>query len=355
MNQHSDESPIPPTSAPSEVGVRGEKLLVFLTVFGVLMGGVLLVVVLLGLLFSALWTKREEARHKRCLHNLGILAEAVQQHELQRGFVPTAGFWPQLDPKAQQAAYFQGQGLRWFRQQNEEVQVLLGLEQPLGWGFQLLPQLDLSDVWHRTQMRCLIAGPVPQLICTSRRFRQGLLVAQWDQRQVEYQPSDFAAVDLGTESLLLPVNVCRQYRRPAKLRTWEFVADGRSQTVLVAEKHIPGTLLGTRHPGDWFGFASPWHESVMRRPLSAEAWEQLSRDPTGFLARLERTGGKGALLGPAKDTATVSYPHARFGGSHSQGLVAAMCDGSARTIDFEIDPGVWFYLCHPRDTRTPEP
>ena len=308
----------------------------------IVLGICLLTVLALGLLLSALPSAREAALRTECQYHLRQLAIGVHLYHEQQQALPTAGFWGELSPPGQEAAYFFGRGLSWRDQHGP----LVGVKQPLGWGYQILPYLQYRHVWQSPRWSSIIGIRIPEFVCPGKRSVQSpLCTARLGQFEVSYQPTDYAAVDLGMDSLLISPDVFRRFGKKPVPSTWKDVSDGTSCTILLAEKHIPVGFAGKWHPGDRFGYASPYHQSSMRRVLALGAWVRLQRHGL----RQDRFLPAGEVLMPVQDAASAGKGHWRFGTSHPRGFCAAFCDVSVRQLDVGIDPLVWFHLAHPRD------
>jgi prepilin-type processing-associated H-X9-DG protein len=101
-------------------------------------------------------------------------------------------------------------------------------------------------------------------------------------------------------------------------------SDGTTNVILLSEKRVPITGLGSTQPGDERGYTC------------------------GFELDTIRTGG----FAPASDrNLAVTYVDG-FGSSHTTGFNVAYCDGSVRFVRFDVDLTIFQRLCHRADGTT---
>lgn len=249
----------------------------------------LVVIAIIGLLVTlllpAVQSAREAARRSQCQNNLKQLGLAAMNLESAHGHFPSGG-WD------------------WDRAPTFEADnPLVGEKQQAGWGFQLLPFLEESDIW-KSEPRIAIAAPINAFFCPSRREPQIVLFAD------HYAPPitggdlahglcDYAASNRDNDGIV------RRFR-PLALRK---VTDGLSKTLLIADKRLNLAMLGQPQDDDNEGYTAGWNSDTMR---------DTSRRPL-------------------PDFNGVGDGDKRFGSSHPGGINAAFGDGSVRSLGFDID------------------
>jgi prepilin-type N-terminal cleavage/methylation domain-containing protein/prepilin-type processing-associated H-X9-DG protein len=263
------------------------ELLVVIGIFGTL----------IGLLLPAVQKIRETANRLTCQNNLRQIGLAFQHHHDQHRFFPSGG-WEWWTPPAYQNG-----------------QPLVGAQQSAGWGFQILPFLEATDVW-KAGAATAIGTPNKVFFCPSRRAPQTITYSD------QYLPPltggdlthalcDYAASNWeGT-------GVVQQFR-PTRFAE---ITDGTSNTLLIGDKRLGLRDLGDNQPDDNEGYTAGWDEDTIRRTDRAPAPDH--RGP--------KTGEK------------------RFGSSHPNGINAVFADGSVHSLSFSIDRIVFSYLGNKSD------
>jgi prepilin-type N-terminal cleavage/methylation domain-containing protein len=286
----------------AEVRRRGFTLIELLVV-------IFIIAVLIGLLLPAVQASREASRRVQCQNNLKQFGLAFLNHHDQYGYFPTGG-WDWFTPPT----YINGSPA-------------IGPLQKAGWGFQVLPFLEQSNVWkggtgQTDQERVLtaIGTPLSVYFCPTRRPPQTL---QYNDPAGEYL-SGMATVQALCDyaaSNLEQTGVVKQFD-PNRIAD---ISDGTSNTLLVAEKRLNLTNLGQIQDDDDIGYTSGWDQDTVR-----------STDQT-----------------PAPDFRGAEGSHAtgqfRFGSSHPGGIYAVMADGSVRFIKFTVDPRTFKLLGNKAD------
>ena len=294
-----------------------------------------IIAVMLALLMPAVQAAREAARRTQCGNHLKQLATAAEAHKSLIGHFPTGGW-------AQNSLLLAGSGNDW--------------QQPRGWCFTLLPFLELESIYDSFEAGALdTTTPVPALACPSRRSSSlgpgGVVMTDYAanrgawaspapaanatgnrttvfgwQAAVSTLPTtgDGWAVVSGTLNAIQPVLsgtgtaptggvvFAGSALPPAAIR------DGATNTYFCAEKYVPRTA-----------YASGWTPG-----FSLPAYVGDSSDTL-----------RGGHRPPESDSVTWSAPlEGSFGGPHPGVFLAAMCDGSVRTLNFDIAAAVHFLL-----------
>jgi prepilin-type N-terminal cleavage/methylation domain-containing protein/prepilin-type processing-associated H-X9-DG protein len=268
-------------------GRRGGFTLVELLVVIAIIG------VLIGLLLPAVQQVREAAARLQCQNNLKQIGLAFHSHHDAYRFFPTGG-WDWNTPPT----YVNGQPA-------------VGAAQQAGWGFQILPFIEGTNIWRGGRAtddlgRILVAigTPSPVFFCPSRREPQTVSFSNpeyLEGLQVTCALGDYAASNAeGT-------GVVRQYQ-PNRFAS---ITDGTSNTLLVGDRRLNLRYLGQPQTDDDTGYTTGWDPDTIRTTSKA----------------------------PKPDySANVSDGTFRFGSSHQGRFNAVFADGSVRSISYSIDP-----------------
>lgn len=338
----------------------------------------LIVIAIIGLLVQlllpAIQASREAARRTQCQNNLRQLAVATQSHLDAQGYFPSGG---------------------WSGGYLADVQRGYGREQPGGWPFSLLEFMELSNL--RNTAESLEQFPLgEQLVelyqsaptifyCPSRRIAQpypfkrdgngrwNLRVGQGVLTLPGVTKTDYAAnsgdtlssagiafdhepsmwippsyddlknnppqwTDTGDSESHFYQTGISFYRSEVKV---QHVEDGLSRTYLYGEKYLPPGLYedvnitdGVEMMGDnqsaWCGYEWDNHRV---------AWNP-------------KTDWPEEAYQPAQDGTGSSFSGVfAFGSAHASSLNMAYCDGSVRTVSYDIDRDVHRYQAHQLDSE----
>jgi prepilin-type N-terminal cleavage/methylation domain-containing protein/prepilin-type processing-associated H-X9-DG protein len=273
------------------------ELLVVITIIGVLV----------GLLLPAVQGSREAGRRAQCQNNLKQFGLAFQNHHDQFGGFPTGG-WDWFYPPT----YTNGSPA-------------IGAPQQAGWGFQVLPYLEQTNVWsggagQNDQERVLVAigTPLSVFFCPTRRSPQTL----------QYSDPEYLSGATTTQALCDYAASNFDGTGVVKRYDWNRIADildGTSNTLVVAEKRLNLSRLGQVQDDDDIGYTSGWDQDTVRSTEQPPAPDY----PGG--PDSEATG------------------QIRFGSSHPGGINALMADGSVRFIKYSVDPRTFKLLGNKAD------
>jgi prepilin-type N-terminal cleavage/methylation domain-containing protein len=298
---------------------------------------VAIIAVLVALLLPAVQAARESARRGQCGNNLKQLATAAESHKTLLGHFPTGGW----DGNSLTEP---GNGSDW--------------NQPRGWCFAILPFMELKNAYDSLDF----TTPVPQFVCPTRRGTSagpgGVVMTDYAGNRGAWAAPAPAAnsttnrtTDFGWAAAVStrPTNGAGWAEVAKTLNASQFVLlgtgnvptggvifagsavppaamrDGNSNTYLCAEKYVPRTAYATGTTGyslcAYVGDSSDTLRGGHRPPESdSVAWS---------------SGREGA-----------------FGGPHPGVFLAAMCDGSVRTLDLDIAPSVHFLVAGKADGQS---
>lgn len=298
---------------------------------------VAIILLLMALLLPSIQRVREAANRISCANNLRNIGQAVALFVASNGQTFPSGGGDNPLPRT-----LTGSGLPGKK-----------VEQDWGWMYQILPFIEQEDLWKLRKgsatpfysstygvdlpADAIIAStPIPSYFCPSRRGPQVLTTVDAGARAMNDYAGNIGAFSLYLEGGIYH-NACANsmgydegkpknpYRNGVFVKSRFFkdelsnlidpaihvrdISDGLGNTLLAADKRMNSALYKQPQFGDTVGYCS------------------------GFIADTLRAGAQP----PAKDF-DIEYDAAsdRFGSSHLQGINALFCDGSVRTISYNI-------------------
>jgi type II secretory pathway pseudopilin PulG len=264
--------------------------------------------ILLGILLPAVQSAREAGRRATCQNNLKQIGLAFQQHLSQHDFFPTGG-WDYTTPPT----YIHGRPAT-------------GPGQQAGWGFQILPYIEATNVWlggGKDDDECAIravAATHKFYFCPTRRGPQTLTYADPEYmggQTLTHGLIDYAASNYEETGAVVSYRAIRAAQ----------ISDGLSRTLLVGEKRLNVRELGAWQEDDNEGYTAGFDEDVIRTTD-----ELPLRDFRGDVS-----GG------------------IRFGSSHPDVLYFAFCDHSVHPLTYNIDREVFSRLGNREDGHSVSP
>lgn len=260
---------------------------------------------LVGLTLGAVQSVRESARAVTCQNHLRQMGLAIESHVSSRQGYPSGGNEWWMPPN------FVGGS------------PASGLKQDAGWGFQILPMMEQSNVWNPpgadivAKQKTAVGAVIETYFCPSRRAPTALTYVSHSYDPggglcgvpVSHGLTDYAGANLEGNGVFVRAGSDRysNLRRPADL------VDGTSKTFAVAEKRLNRAHLGEWQEDDNEGYTAAWDEDTMRR----------------------------CDLPPAPDYVGSEDGEERFGASHPQKFFTLFADGSVRSIGYDVDPAVF--------------
>jgi prepilin-type N-terminal cleavage/methylation domain-containing protein/prepilin-type processing-associated H-X9-DG protein len=306
--------------------------------------------VLIALLLPAVQAARESARRIQCQNHLKQIGLAYMNHESAHGFLPSGGW-----------------GWGW----QPEPDFGYGRKQPGGWPYNILNYLEgdnlrnvgsnaTNDAEREAALLLLISTPIEVFHCPSKRpaiayqtCGNGRLATNFDSCQKpdcvvarsdyranagnanngdEYGPGTAEAAE--TFDWLYDPDGSRYERQNgityqrSEIELAQIV-DGTSNTAMVGEKSL--------HPSQY--------ESGCHGADDQTLFVGHDRDTLGYTYRprtdpFEFVDNDRVVWPPVRD-ASGGGGHWRFGGPHTAAMNMAFCDGSVRTVEYDIDPIVF--------------
>ena len=272
--------------------------------------------ILIALLLPAVQAAREAARRMQCVNHLKQMTLGVLLHEQTHRIFPDGG-----------------DGVAAIRTISGSDPALAP-GQDWGWAYQILPYIELNHLWEMPNDIEVQKTPVTIYACPSRRSASDIIDSSSYGRGLR-APMDYAG-NAGIDEtgawpqgyggmgngLDGPITIRPDSTDPnrgpsVRLRD---ITDGTSNTLLIGEKCLNIQLLGSLQTDDGSGWVNGWDWDTIRWgyfPPHAD-WSKPFSVVNG---------------GMPPDQIPL---HAAFGSSHPGGFNAAMCDGSVRTISFDI-------------------
>lgn len=319
--------------------------------------------ILVGLLLPAVQAAREAARRMQCSNNLKQIGLAFLNHESTYKYLPKGPY--DGDPNLPGMVYNEPIGAY------ESGTTCCNAAHPNGWTqwFHILPYIEQGNVYAQARFdlppihsgrpadyngeNTVARSLISTYYCPSRRAPTGYgsaLIGRCDyagcagfyQGEVHENFGDIPAPPLGlsprrnerTPENFGNVGGRRGYltwsAQGAKRRMAE-VTDGTSNSVMVAEKCLPPTRLGSDGGDNERWNNAGWDEDVIRWHFPPKS----DLDKTIMVT--------GTASAPNNGTSTVWRRY--FGSSHPGGLNVTFGDGSVRFISFTIDANAWMHAC----------
>ncbi|MGE3807465.1 MAG: DUF1559 domain-containing protein [Gemmataceae bacterium] len=285
----------------TEHGLRAAFTLIELLVV------IAIITVMMGMLVPAVQKVREAANRSRCTNHLKQIALAMIAHHTRTDAFPTAGrnAGSSRTNPASPANY---------------------KTQEWGWAYQILPQMEQDNLWASATDATVTGTAVPMYYCPSRRspgLVGGLAMTDYAGSAGVDATNPQAGESLGSamDGIIVRTGYGPQGTPPNAYTgvNNRDIPDGNSNTVLVAEKRLNGSLLGAAQPGDNNGYVSGCNDDNMRWAMSLPA-------PDG-------PGGS----------------QFAFGSAHGGSFNAAFADGSVRPISYTISLGILKAACSRND------
>ena len=321
-----------------------------------------IIATLIGLLLPAVQSAREAARRSACQNNLKQIAVAALNHENTKNYLPSGGW-----------------GIAWTGDPDRGF----GSRQPGGWIYSILPFSEEQSLYslgagqtgatRQAANTQRVTTPVGSMYCPTRRSPSAYLWTQpWtfvgtttptavgradyaaNGGSVYHQTGELAggtvtppwtSAAAGGSQNAGPADLTKGSDAAAQAHFRKFaaatngvvhcgsavrmshVSDGTSKTILVGEKNVdPASYTDGSDGGD-----------------NEAALMGMGRD----IVRWSRDWAN-ATLPPMQDKRSSANVNS-FGSPHSGGFGAAFCDGSVRSIGFDVDPTAYIAITSRND------
>ena len=298
--------------APARRGFTLVELLVVIAIIGMLV----------GLLLPAVQGARESSRRMTCQNHLKQIAHGFQLHETALKIFPDGG------------EHY------WFKRTGSPGNPAVAPNQHSGWGYQILPHVEEKSVWENPDYDAMAASLIGIYACPTRRGPTLLPPLGSECRRGSMDYAANAGTDDGRVMFdartLTPCTDCPPWGMPGNGRDApvvrrpdgssdratsvkiSLIADGLSSTLLLGEKCMNKGLLEYDQADDDAGWVDGWDWDIVR-------WCHLQPQPD-----YRNTSQTYAHYGYTTERSS-------FGSSHPGSFNAAFCDGSVRTVEYNID------------------
>jgi prepilin-type N-terminal cleavage/methylation domain-containing protein len=297
--------------------------------------------ILVSLLLPAVQAARESGRRTQCANHLKQLGLAIQNHHDVNKIIPTAG-GPHYSTHM---TYSNGAPK-------------VGKEQHGSWAFQILPFMEQTAVWQggsattdTDRSVVAIGARISGLFCPSRRspetitYNDGYALPDPNPNKgkpVAHTKNDYVAGSQNTGSPpydqgLGPIIRTAYSTNTSSLSSPAFykqpiafaaVTDGLSNTLIVGEKTWNRAGADKLTANDNEGYTAGWNHDTVRQT-------QVLPQPDFNIP-------------PASSSDPIQTKDT-FGASHPGIFQIVLCDGSVRSVSYQIDLTTWQRLGHRSD------
>jgi len=288
-----------------------------------------IITLLMALLLPAVQKVREAAYKMICGNNLKQLGIAIHNHHNDLGTFPDAGAW-WFSTQRSYGAYNAGVGLG---------VPLNSPNQDWGWLYQILPWIEQDNIWKTVDDPTVAAEAIKLYFCPSRRrpitipyggnlFYRG---------QNDYVGNAGTAAWFGDprsdgiiNQRFAPMAGLGQLP-PIRLTEGD-IPDGSSNTFLAGEKFMNPNWYFQATCGGNEGYISGYDWDIIR-------WAETPPVGVKMIKRddLFDDGNYGGTC------------DSRFGAAHPGGVNMLFCDGSVRTINYDVDMVMFQRACSRKD------
>lgn len=284
--------------------------------------------VLIGLLFPAVQKVREAANRIQCANNLKQISLAIHNHQDSVGHFPDGGEYC------------------WVSRTLIQNQPAISPRQNWGLFYQILPYIELQNLWLEPDSKVIEGTPVKIYQCPSRKSPRVVYVpfADYTNRSM----SDYAG-NGGLDTTDFNLGQCGNgkdgaiVRRPdgSARRSGQVnlasITDGASNTFLAGEKALNFGLSHTHQSDDDAGWTEGWDWDVIRWGRYQPCQDYNDSSPLA-----SNRYNMDVNLTPFNRLAA-------FGSNHASGMNMSFCDGSVRFVPYGISLGVFQRLSSRND------
>jgi prepilin-type N-terminal cleavage/methylation domain-containing protein len=279
-----------------------------------------IIATLIGLLLPAVQSVRESARATTCRNHLKHLGLAVQSHESAYRSLPGGGYPYTCD-----------------RMKSNDSPATFKT-QTWSWLYQILPFLEEQQIWSDLSDETVAAKPVVHFFCPTRRSPIAIKGGYWAATNTYRGMTDYAG-NAGTANDGNDGGGIYGHGRDGAFCLLELgnrklvhFTDGLSQSLLAGEKRMNVRYIMTdQQPDDNCGYVGGFQDDVVRWGPSNTPWGSFTPAPD---------------LNDEQYRWDTLHPSTwQFGSSHIAGIMAVFCDGSVRSLAFDVEPLTFERLC----------
>ncbi len=336
-------------TAARDQAVRGFTLVELLVVIAI-------IGILVSLLMPAVQMAREAGRRSSCANNVRQLGLACQQHLQAQKHFPTGGW-----------------GFAWVGDPDRGF----GRNQPGGWVFNILPMIEQESLRNlqlgktgqarSDAAREMLSTPLALVVCPSRRRPQlfpagtsnwhmrtpmiGGPTTNGDMRASSTERvarGDYAA-NGGQAWVQAPAGAAHEGSGPSSYT--QFSSSAFQTTLSDRIKNFNGVIGVCSQVGD-----AEIRDGMSNTILLGEK----GHNPDDYMTGVNSGDNESLYMGsnqdveryasfkPTQDTPGVTSDKC-FGSAHTAGFHVVLCDGSTRSLNFDIDMEIFRRLCHRSD------
>jgi prepilin-type N-terminal cleavage/methylation domain-containing protein/prepilin-type processing-associated H-X9-DG protein len=289
------------------------ELLVVISIIGVLM----------SLLMPAVQSAREAGRRLKCKNNLKQWNLALMSFETSHSYYPSGGW-----------------GFQWYPEPGRGSDV----RQPGGWPLALLPYIEKNNIYNHVmeaedsqkqeRLEFLMTASIPLMNCPSRRTAD---LYPWHENEnyawpynLKDYPADVTKLDYaingGDNDPLLGTIPMTLKQADNPLFPWQDFSAANGICYLRSHVKVAHVRDGTSNT---YAFGEKWVYSGIGQDRG---------DDTSPYSGFDKDNTRWTNLPPISDNRSEGWN--QFGSAHPGVCNFAFCDGSVRTVKFNIHPGI---------------
>jgi prepilin-type N-terminal cleavage/methylation domain-containing protein len=281
-----------------------------------------IIAVLIALLLPAIQLVRESANRAQCQNNLKQMGLAFHEHNDAYGFFPTGG-GSSADNRT------------W----NGDCPATFAT-QAWGWGYQILPFIEQNALYMIPPGAIPLGAsagpfgdievastPIKMYNCPSLRGPTIFAYSEygWSTTLGKRAMGDYCAnggtVEYTFDGSVVPIHGQNGYTGYS-ISTRD-CTNGTSNILLISEKYLDSADITVQQTNDDQGWTDGWDNDTR-----AFAWGETT-----------------SSVPPTRNANGINGAGDYFGGPHPNSVQAVLCDGSVRSVSYNIDPTAWVIFC----------